>query len=120
MAFLEIDTAAPPSDDGCLECDASGSWWLHLRRCAACGHVGCCDSSLNRHARRHFEETGHPIIQSFEPGEDWFYNWRSDEAVGGEQLTAPTSHPRTQTTPGPAERVPSDWERLLDEASREQ
>ena len=120
MTFQEIDPTTPPSGDGCLDCDASGSWWVHLRRCAACGHVGCCDSSLNRHARRHFVETGHPIIQSFEPGEDWFYDWRSDEAVDGLPLTAPTSHPRTQTTPGPAERVPSDWERQLDEASREQ
>jgi hypothetical protein len=54
-----------PSAEGCEECLKTGSWWVHLRICLICGHVGCCDSSLNRHA------TKHPIIQSFEPGETW-------------------------------------------------
>jgi uncharacterized UBP type Zn finger protein len=60
-----------PSADGCEECLAIGSPWVHLRICLTCGHVGCCDSSPNRHARKHFHQTAHPIIQSFEPGEDW-------------------------------------------------
>jgi uncharacterized UBP type Zn finger protein len=57
--------------NGCEACLASGDWWVHLRLCLSCGHVGCCDDSPNRHASRHFAETGHPILRSFEPGEDW-------------------------------------------------
>jgi uncharacterized UBP type Zn finger protein len=60
-----------PSSDGCLECLQTGSEWVHLRLCLTCGHVGCCDSSPNKHATKHFHKTHHPIIQSFEPGEDW-------------------------------------------------
>ena len=60
-----------PSADGCEECLKVGASWLHLRMCKTCGHVGCCDSSLLRHAKAHFKATGHPIIKSFEPGEDW-------------------------------------------------
>ena len=48
-----------------------GDSWVHLRLCLSCGHVGCCDSSKNKHATKHFHRTKHPIIQSFEPGEDW-------------------------------------------------
>jgi uncharacterized UBP type Zn finger protein len=60
-----------PSGSGCLECLAAGDTWVHLRECLSCGHVGCCDSSKNRHATRHFEATSHPIMRSFEPGETW-------------------------------------------------
>jgi Zn-finger in ubiquitin-hydrolases and other protein len=60
-----------PHTRGCEECLKIGSRWVHLRICRACGHVGCCDSSPNRHATKHFQHTGHPIIGSFEPGEDW-------------------------------------------------
>jgi uncharacterized UBP type Zn finger protein len=60
-----------PHARGCEDCLRIGSGWVHLRLCLACGHVGCCDSSPNRHARKHFHASGHPIIQSFEPGEDW-------------------------------------------------
>ncbi|MBB2911655.1 putative UBP type Zn finger protein [Streptosporangium becharense] len=56
---------------GCEECLASGSRWVHLRKCLSCGHVGCCDSSPNKHATAHYKEGGHPVIASFEPGEDW-------------------------------------------------
>ena len=117
MSAEDIDPTAPPTGTGCLECETTGSWWLHLRRCAACGHVGCCDDSLNRHARAHFEETGHRIIQSFEPGEDWFYDWRTDRGAAGAQLAPPTSHPLTQTVPGPADRVPTDWQEQLERAA---
>lgn len=61
------------SGDGCVECLASGGTWVHLRRCVGCGHVGCCDSSPGRHATAHFGTTGHPLVQSFEPGEDWYW-----------------------------------------------
>ncbi len=60
-----------PDSDGCSECLAAGDRWVALRECLVCGHVGCCDSSKNRHARRHFHATRHPIIRSIEPGEDW-------------------------------------------------
>ena len=56
---------------GCEECEKMGSSWVHLRKCLTCGHVGCCDSSANKHATRHFQRTGHAIMQSFEPGERW-------------------------------------------------
>jgi uncharacterized UBP type Zn finger protein len=62
-----------PQADGCVECLRTGDTWVHLRRCLKCGHIGCCDSSKNRHATRHFHQTKHPVIQSFEPGEDWVW-----------------------------------------------
>jgi len=68
-----IRDVQPSSRDSCPECVALGDSWIHLRVCLSCGHVGCCDNSKNQHARRHFHETAHPIIQSFEPGEDWRY-----------------------------------------------
>jgi uncharacterized UBP type Zn finger protein len=71
LAELENDPA--PSGPGCYECTLSGSGWVHLRRCIRCGHVGCCDSSPNRHGTAHFHETAHPVVQSYEPGEDWFW-----------------------------------------------
>lgn len=60
-----------PSAEGCEECLQMGDTWVHLRECLTCGHVGCCDSSKNKHAHRHADEAGHPIARSFEPGEDW-------------------------------------------------
>ena len=68
----EIKTTEATSN-GCLECLATGGRWVHLRRCTTCRHVGCCDSSPSRHATAHFHETGHPLIQSCEPGEDWYW-----------------------------------------------
>ena len=58
---------------GCEECLAMGDLWVHLRLCRTCGHVGCCDTSKNKHATKHFHKTLHPIIKSLEPGENW--NW---------------------------------------------
>ena len=60
-----------PSALGCEECLAAGSRWVHLRLCRTCGHVGCCDSSPNRHATKHFHETQHPIIEGYDPPEGW-------------------------------------------------
>ena len=57
--------------NGCEDCLQMGSDWVHLRLCLSCGHVGCCDSSPNKHGTKHFKSTGHPIIKSFEPDEDW-------------------------------------------------
>ncbi|MGV9413867.1 UBP-type zinc finger domain-containing protein [Nocardia sp. NPDC003693] len=105
-----IDTTVPPSGPGCVECEAAQGWWLHLRRCAQCGHVGCCDSSPSQHASKHFQEAGHPFAQSYEPGESWFYNYDSGDMYGnGPDLVAPHHHPLEQSVPGPRERVPADW-----------
>lgn len=108
-----IDPSVPPSGTGCVECLATDGWWFHLRRCARCGHIGCCDSSPSQHARRHAAETGHPIVQTFEPDEDWFYDFARDRFVRGPELAPPHTYPPDQTAPGPADRVPPDWETLL-------
>jgi hypothetical protein len=60
-----------PSALGCEECLKSGSWWVHLRLCRQCGHVGCCDSSPNRHATKHYRATTHPIVEGYDPPEGW-------------------------------------------------
>ncbi|MFF8902362.1 UBP-type zinc finger domain-containing protein [Streptomyces lydicus] len=105
-----IDPSVAPSGTGCAECDASGGWWFHLRRCAQCGHIGCCDDSPAKHATAHARDTRHPVIRSFEPGESWFYNYETEEAyASGPVLAPPESHPADQPTPGPAGRVPEDW-----------
>jgi uncharacterized UBP type Zn finger protein len=58
---------------GCEECLKSGDSWVHLRLCLECGHVGCCDSSKNRHATKHFHSSKHPLVRSIEPGESWVW-----------------------------------------------
>ena len=82
-----------PSGDGCVECTASGGWWLNLRMCQTCGHVGCCDSSPGKHATAHHHETAHPLVRSYEPGQDWW--WCYIDEVGFEVPGAPPapSHP---------------------------
>jgi uncharacterized UBP type Zn finger protein len=62
-----------PSAQGCEECLQMGDTWVHLRECLTCGHIGCCDSSKNKHATRHFHATEHPLVQSFQSGEDWIW-----------------------------------------------
>ena len=109
----QIDPSVPPSGTGCVECLENRGWWLHLRRCALCGHVGCCDTSPSQHASKHAAATGHTVIRSFEPGEDWFWDFRVDGVVEGPELVAPLHHPLDQPTPGPAGQVPADWERHL-------
>lgn len=104
-----VNPAAAPSGPGCVECDAAGGWWVHLRRCAQCGHIGCCDSSPAQHASAHASETGHPIVRSFEPGESWFWDYASEQYYDGPQLVDPQHHPVQQSVPGPRERVPADW-----------
>jgi len=68
---LESVKTDQANTNGCEECLQTGDTWVHLRLCRTCGHVGCCDDSKNRHARKHFHVTSHPIITSFEPGESW-------------------------------------------------
>lgn len=66
----------------CEECVRIGSGWVHLRMCLTCGHVGCCDSSPNRHASKHFVATEHPLIRSIEPGETWIWCYVDELAPG--------------------------------------
>jgi hypothetical protein len=108
-----IDPAVPPSGPGCADCLAAEGWWLHLRRCAQCGHIGCCDSSPAQHAAAHSRASGHPLIRSFEPGESWFWSYPEEQFYDGPPLAAPEHHPLDQPTPGPAERVPPDWRHHL-------
>ena len=67
----QVRDVRPRTPEGCEECLRTGSWWVHLRLCLSCGHVGCCDNSPNKHATKHFHTTQDPLIQSFEPAEDW-------------------------------------------------
>jgi hypothetical protein len=107
-----IDATATPSGTGCADCEPTG-WWVHLRRCAECGHIGCCDSSPAQHASAHAAQHGHPIVRSFEPGESWFWDYRTEEMTSGPSLPDPQHHPIDQSVPGPAERVPANWRELI-------
>ena len=76
-----------------------------------CGHVGCCDSSPSQHASRHAADIGHPIVHSYEPGEDWFWSYVDRRgSTTGPELAPPLHHPLDQTVPGPSDRVPEDWQ----------
>lgn len=109
-----IDPSVPPSGTGCVECLASpDGWWVHLRRCTQCGHIGCCDTSPSQHARQHAEQAGHPIIRSFEPGEVWFWDYSSETYARGPELAPPDSRPADQPVPAPADRIPPNWQDLL-------
>jgi uncharacterized UBP type Zn finger protein len=72
-AAEERHAAVVPSGHGCAECLRTGGVWVHLRLCMTCGHVGCCDNSPGKHATKHFHGSAHPVIRSYEPGEDWGY-----------------------------------------------
>jgi uncharacterized UBP type Zn finger protein len=68
----------PRTPEGCEECLKTGDGWVHLRLCMACGHVGCCDDSKNKHATKHVRASGHPVVRSLEPGESWLYCYPDD------------------------------------------
>jgi uncharacterized UBP type Zn finger protein len=70
-SHLDQISDVEPHSNGCEECLAMGDTWVHLRLCRTCGHVGCCDSSKNKHASAHFRRVHHPIVASLEPGEEW-------------------------------------------------
>jgi hypothetical protein len=83
-----------PSGTGCLECLAIGEHdWLHLRVCQECGQVGCCDDSPRKHATAHFHADGHPLIRSYEPGEDWYFCYIDDLAFELAGAPPAPSHP---------------------------
>lgn len=67
-----------PNSEGCFECLKSGEEWVHLRLCLTCGNVGCCNDSKNKHATKHFINSDHPTIKSFEPGEEWMFCYVDD------------------------------------------
>ncbi len=92
-------TELPEEIAGCEDCLAMGGRWLHLRMCATCGHIGCCDSSPNRHATAHVHASGHPIIRSAEPGEDWFWCYEDELAF---TVSGPASRSGMSTTERPA------------------
>lgn len=71
-----------PNSKGCEECLKMGDSWVQLRLCMKCGHVGCCDSSKNKHATAHFRSSTHPIVRSLEPGEEWMWCFVDEELVG--------------------------------------
>ncbi|CCH70660.1 conserved hypothetical protein [Phycicoccus elongatus Lp2] len=108
-----IDEQSVPTGTGCVECLASGGWWVHLRRCAQCGHIGCCDTSPSQHATAHWHETGHQVFTSFEPREDWFWDFADGKGFLGPRLPDPQSHPEDQPAPGPAGAVPANWQDLI-------
>ncbi len=83
----------PAEVPGCADCLASGGKWLHLRICLACGHVGCCDDSPGRHASRHAADTGHPLIRSLEPGEEWCWCFVDEFAMLIPQVKGETRIP---------------------------
>ena len=99
-SHLDLIADVPPSGPGCVECMASGGRWVHLRRCTECGHIGCCDSSPNTHATKHSLATGHPIVQSYEPGEDWYWCYVDEAAFELEGGADSPSHP-PGWSPGP-------------------
>jgi monovalent cation/hydrogen antiporter len=73
-----LEYPRPNTPNGCEECLAIGASWVHLRLCLECGHVGCCDNSPNRHATKHWRKSHHPVIASYEPGENWVYCYVDD------------------------------------------
>jgi uncharacterized UBP type Zn finger protein len=77
----EVRDVQPGTPNGCEECLAMGGRWVHLRLCLTCGHVGCCDSSRNKHATKHFRAEGHPVVRSAQPGEDWRWCYLDDAFV---------------------------------------
>ena len=92
----------PPAVGGCTQ-----------RRCAACGHIGCCDDSPCATPPPTGAAAGHPIIRSFSPGEGWFWDYRATATARGPELTLPESRPLDETVPGPRGRVPADWAEIL-------
>jgi hypothetical protein len=107
MSHADIDPSVPPSGTGCVECLATeDGWWFHLRR---------CDSSPSQHAQHHAFEAGHPVVTSFEPAEEWFWDYPRGREVVGQPLAPPRHHPIDQAVPGPEGRVPPDWEYRLNE-----
>jgi len=91
-SHLDAITTTEASGQGCVECLATGGRWVHLRRCVSCGHVGCCDSSPGHHATGHNQTTSHPLMQSFEPGEEWYWCYPDELAFELEEKGPSPAH----------------------------
>jgi uncharacterized UBP type Zn finger protein len=77
----KIGEVTPSSPDSCNKCVDAGDKWVQLRICLHCGHVGCCDNSKNTHATKHFEESGHCVIQTYQPGMGWRYCYDHEDGL---------------------------------------
>ena len=110
-----IDPTVPPSGTGCGDCDAAGGWWFHLRRCAQCGHIGCCDDSPAQHATAHAQSTGpsRSSAASSRARTGSGTTTPSEMYESGPDLAPPVRHPVDQPAPGPAGRVPANWAETL-------
>ena len=86
----QINRNITPSANGCEDCLRIGDTWVHLRICLICGHVGCCDSSKNKHATKHFHSTNHPLVQSFQPGETWIWCYVDEVMLDASALDLPS------------------------------
>ena len=95
---IEI-TELPDSVDGCAECLEAGGRWCHLRMCLTCGHVGCCDSSPGKHATAHSKSSGHPIMRSVQPGENWAWCFEDELAMVLPQVRGEPSIPPSPLCP---------------------
>jgi hypothetical protein len=91
-----VITDLPPEVPGCVDCLATGGVWCHLRICLACGHVGCCDSSPGRHATAHAGTSGHQIVRSIQPGENWAWCY-ADQLL----MALPQVHGQPAIPPSP-------------------
>lgn len=93
-SHLNTITNPAPSSEGCEDCLAAGKRdWVNLRMCEACGHVGCCDSSPSRHATAHFDGSAHPVMRSYEPGEEWYWCYVDQAAFELQGAPPAPSHP---------------------------
>ena len=110
-----INPTAKPTGTGCFDCLTTGGWWLHLRGAPNVGESAPRDNSPNQHASKHNASTGHPIITSFEHGENWFYGYRTGDFFTGPKVPGSHAHPLDQPVPGPAGRVPIESQSLLHE-----
>jgi hypothetical protein len=92
-AHLDSVQEVTPSSTGCEDCLRTGDQWVHLRTCMTCGHVGCCDSSPNRHATAHFQSEHHPLVRSYEPGENWWWCFEDQVSFDVPGANPAPSHP---------------------------
>ena len=103
----QVHHVEPRTPDGCEECLQTGDRWVHLRLCLTCGHVGCCDSSPNRHASKHHHATQHPIVQSFEPNEDWSWCYPDQVVLEPAEIEAARRHASSDSGDGEAQTGPA-------------
>ena len=116
LAGINRDSKAKAN--GCEDCLKTGGWWLHLRRCAERGYIGCCDSSPGQYAANHAALMNHSIAASFEPSQNWFYDYRKKKVLRGPRLLVPRWRPESQPAPGSEGRVRPNWGSLLHDVAR--